>query len=216
MLLLHGLASSFEHNWREPGWVDLLADQGRTVLEVNLPGHGPGPHRPESFVDMVGDLLGRLPSAVDAIGFSAGGRLLLALAAARPDVFRRLAILGVGSIGREPTGALADAFETGSLSTVEGGPGAVLWRLGQAAGNDPAGVAAFLRAARPDPDAEQLRRITAPVLFVLGEKDADGPLSPELAAAFPRARTVTLRGTDHFATTSDYRCLEAVLDFLDE
>ena len=28
------------------------------------------------------------------------------------------------------------------------------------------------------------------------------------------ARLVTLRGVDHFATTSDVRCMQAVLDFL--
>ncbi len=42
MLLVHGFASSFERNWREPGWVDLLAESGREVIGVDLPGHGTG------------------------------------------------------------------------------------------------------------------------------------------------------------------------------
>jgi pimeloyl-ACP methyl ester carboxylesterase len=40
VLLIHGAGSSFEHNWRAPGWVDLLAEQGRDVVGVELPGHG--------------------------------------------------------------------------------------------------------------------------------------------------------------------------------
>jgi pimeloyl-ACP methyl ester carboxylesterase len=45
VLLVHGLASSFEHNWRATGWVDILADEGRTALGMDLPGHGGGPGR---------------------------------------------------------------------------------------------------------------------------------------------------------------------------
>src|SRR4029077_8526920 len=55
---VHGVASSAEHNWRQPGWLDLLADCGRETIAVDLPAHGtarrpaaapadrnrPGPH----------------------------------------------------------------------------------------------------------------------------------------------------------------------------
>src|SRR5260370_26842131 len=40
VLLVHGFASSAEHNWRRPGWLDLLADLGRETIAVDLPGHG--------------------------------------------------------------------------------------------------------------------------------------------------------------------------------
>jgi len=40
VLLVHGFASSAEHNWRHPGWLDLLADCGRETIAVDLPGHG--------------------------------------------------------------------------------------------------------------------------------------------------------------------------------
>jgi hypothetical protein len=52
------------------------------------------------------------------------------------------------------------------------------------------------------------------VLVVLGEADPAGP-GDGLVAALPGARLVTLRGVDHFGTTSDVRCMQAVLDFLD-
>jgi pimeloyl-ACP methyl ester carboxylesterase len=29
VLLVHGFASSADHNWRQPGWLDLLADVGQ-------------------------------------------------------------------------------------------------------------------------------------------------------------------------------------------
>ncbi|MBW8827332.1 MAG: alpha/beta fold hydrolase, partial [Acidobacteria bacterium] len=51
VLLVHGLASSFELNWREFGWVDLLADAGREVIGVDLLGHGtaPKPHDADEY-----------------------------------------------------------------------------------------------------------------------------------------------------------------------
>ena len=44
VLLVHGFASSAEHNWRQPGWVDLLQEGGREVIAVDLLGHGNSPH----------------------------------------------------------------------------------------------------------------------------------------------------------------------------
>ena len=40
IVLLHGFASTFDHNWRQTGWVDILADFGCEVPEIDLPGHG--------------------------------------------------------------------------------------------------------------------------------------------------------------------------------
>ena len=51
VLLVHGFASSFERNWREPGWADLLHEAGREVIGFDLPGHGnaPKPYEPEAY-----------------------------------------------------------------------------------------------------------------------------------------------------------------------
>ena len=54
VLLVHGFASSAEHNWRQPGWLDLLADCGRETIAVDLPGHGraPRPADPAGYHDI--------------------------------------------------------------------------------------------------------------------------------------------------------------------
>src|SRR6266550_2973137 len=99
VLLVHGFASSAEHNWRQPGWLDLLADCGRETIAVDLPGHGtvspagPKPADPAGYQEVeahvAASVEGREP--VDAIGFSAGAHVLLRLAADQPGLFRRLA-----------------------------------------------------------------------------------------------------------------------------
>ena len=95
VLLVHGFASSAEHNWRHPGWLDLLADCGRETIAIDLPGHGtaPKPADPAGYqgveAHVAAAVEGREP--VDAIGFSAGAQVLLRLAADQPGTFRRLA-----------------------------------------------------------------------------------------------------------------------------
>jgi pimeloyl-ACP methyl ester carboxylesterase len=228
VVLLHGFASSFEHNWREPGWFDLLTEAGRDVVEIDLPGHGRGPHAtdPAAYADVPGEVARRVfaatPGPVDGVGFSMGGHTLLAIAAEQPERFRRLAVLGVGSSALLPPAqapsshVLADAFAAALAGGAEPQPPAQLfWRLARSAGNDPAALAAFLRRPLRGLDARALARIACPVLVVIGDRDGGGP-ADGIVAALPAARLVTLRGTDHFTTTSDYRCMDAVLSFLAE
>ena len=105
VLLVHGFASSAEHNWRHPGWLDLLADCGRETIAIDLPGHGtaPKPADPAGYqgveAHVAAAVEGRGP--LDAIGFSAGAHVLLRLAADQPGTFRRLALLGIGRIEHE-------------------------------------------------------------------------------------------------------------------
>jgi pimeloyl-ACP methyl ester carboxylesterase len=217
VLLVHGFASSAEHNWRQPGWLDLLADCGRETIAVDLPGHGraPRPADPVGYdnVDahVAAAVEGREP--LDAIGFSAGAHVLLRLAADQPDRFRRVALLGIGR------GVLTPADPEPIIAALTGDPdpenvpGMVFRRLADGLGNDRDALIAFLRRPQRPLTEADLARITTQVLVVLGDKDPAGP-GDGLVAALSDARLVTLRGVDHFGTPGDVRCMQAVLDFL--
>lgn len=221
VLLVHGFASSAEHNWRQPGWLDLLADCGRETIAVDLPGHGTGspagprPAEPADYQDVEAYVSAAVDGhdLFDAIGFSAGAHVLLRLAADQPQRFRRVALLGIGRSVLEP----ADPEPIIAALTGDPDPenvsGMVFRRLADGLGNDRDALIAFLRRPQRPLTQADLTRIRGQVLVVLGEKDPAGP-GDGLVAALPDARLVTLRGVDHFGTPGDVRCMQAVLDFL--
>src|SRR5690606_37159560 len=90
---------------------------------------------------------------------------------------------------------LADAIAKGE--PLEGGIGALFVQFANHPANDRHAIAACMRAARPPIDAAALASVTCPVLVVLGDKDEAGDPAP-LVDAFPDARLVVLRNTEHF------------------
>src|SRR5581483_5948253 len=63
VMLVHGFASSYERNWREPGWADLLRDEDRQVIGVDLLGHGQAarPRDPAAYSSLERSVLTAMP-----------------------------------------------------------------------------------------------------------------------------------------------------------
>jgi len=217
VLLVHGLASSFEHNWKVPGWVDLLEAEGREMIGVDLPGHGPHPADPATTdpIDVIADAISGYDQ-VDAVGFSMGAQLLLRLAGREPQRFAKLITIGVGNGVVDPdagSGIRADRFLD---ETSEDAVSQLFLRMLKSAGNDAASVRGFLDYGRQHPGGRaQVERIACPTLVLIGDKDFAAP-ADKLAAAIPGAALVTLRGVDHFSAVNDFACLDAALRFLAE
>jgi pimeloyl-ACP methyl ester carboxylesterase len=220
VMLVHGLASSFDHGWKQNAWTELLADAGRRVLPVDLPGHGTSAGADgRAYADVEGQLAEVIaPHApIDAVGFSAGARVLLGVAAEDPARFRKLVVIGIGdSLFRSEGGreGLAQALEAGGDAAVEHVGVQLFLRLARAAGNDPADMAAFLRRPEPPLGEDDIARVTCPVLVVIGDRDFSAP-ADRLAAALPDAELVVLRNVDHYAAPRDFTCIERSLAFID-
>ena len=219
VLLVHGLASSFDLNWREPGWVDLLSDAGREVIGVDLLGHGKAdkPHDPAAYADVTSDIVAALPTdgtPVQAVGFSMGARLLLEVASSQPERFERIVVAGIGAgvFAGGSSEALATAIEGGVVEDTHG-TARLFAQFAAGSGNDPKALAAFLRRESKPLDRSKLAGLTCPVLVVLGDQDFAAPAAP-LVEALPNATYVELKGVDHFATPKDFKFLDAALEFL--
>ena len=158
VVLVHGLGSSFEHNWGVTGWIDILESEGFEVIGHELPGHGSARVAAGGEIEAAQRLVELVTekAPVVGIGFSAGARLTLRAAIAAPQAFEKVVLLGIGD---------------------------GMW--------------------------------TMPTLVVIGERDMVGPVD-EMVAALPNARSLVLKGVDHFSTTSNFNCQDAVLRFLSE
>jgi pimeloyl-ACP methyl ester carboxylesterase len=217
LVLLHGFGSSFDHNWQQTGWVDILADFGVTVPAIDLPAHGSSPPLtdPADYGQVDEEMRNALPTDVliAGVGFSAGAELLLRLAVAEPERFDRIVLLGLGDNAFESgdPAALVAALE--SSDEPEDVRARTFHRMARSAGNDPRALSAFLRRPRHSLTEEDLSRLSCPVLVVLGDRDWVGP-ADRLMAALPSASLVSLSGVDHFATPSDFGAIDATVKFL--
>ena len=222
VVLLHGWAGSFRETWQSTGIDALLEDGGRSVIGVDLLGHGDAdkPHDPEAYAHLDQWLLERLtdaPAVVDAVGFSLGAVTVLGALIARPDRFGKVVLSGIGNGMLEERGPddgkkIVAALEgTGDTSD----PSAQIFaNYANAPGKDKAALTAIMKRPRQAPvDVSVLGAIENEVLVVIGEKDFTFP-ADRLAAAFPNGRLVVLKNTDHFATPESFTFIDAVLEFL--
>jgi pimeloyl-ACP methyl ester carboxylesterase len=213
VILVHGLASSFDHVWRDTGWVDLLQDAGREVIRFDLPGHGQSACAPDT--DPSDALRDALPDdvAVDAVGFSAGAQTLLRLASVEPARFNRLVLIGVGEnvFRQDDFSYLADAYEAGDAADPRW---KVFVNLAVSAGNDPKAMATYLRTPKSRITDETLAGVKVPAHVIIGDKDFAGP-ADTLVAKLPDASPTELPGIDHLQAPRDCGCIDAALRFLE-
>jgi pimeloyl-ACP methyl ester carboxylesterase len=216
---VHGWGGSFESTWQQSGFTELLRDADRTVIGVDLLGHGtaPKPHDPDAYGDLTARVAEAAPDEpVDAIGFSLGAITLLRLAMVEPQRFNRLVLAGIGA-------SLFDKDDSRNQRIVaalegHGDPDDNLARMfvqyASQPGNDIVALTAVMKRLRRPMQPEMLATVTCPTLVVIGDRDFAGPGQP-LADALPNATLRTLRNVDHFATPEAFGFIDAALDFLD-
>ena len=220
VILVHGWGGSFESTWRSSGFADLLEDSGRTVIGVDLLGHGsaPKPHDPEAYSDLTQRVLDCLPDQpCDLVGFSLGAITLLQLGINHPDRVRSLVLAGIGRnvIERDDSGShdvLVQALE--GKEVPDNNLARLFVQYADQPGNDKIALTAIMKRDRDPYTPEQLGRVTCPVLVAIGDQDFAGP-GDGLVNLLPNARLVVLKKCDHFATTENFDFFDAALGFLE-
>ena len=227
VILLHGFASSADEDFVSTGWVETLRDSRRSVIAIDLPGHGGSPAVPAPESARTGAVVASILAAVravtgaqdfDVIGYSLGSRLAWELPAASPRV-RRL-VLG----GLSPAEPFAGIDHAALARTVAGEPASdpllgMLAGMIAAPGRDSGSLLALARglAEEPfepfEPFATETGGPTIPTLLVAGAADPMTSGVEELAATLPHASVTHVPG-DHRAALDGAEFREAAIRFL--
>ena len=209
LVLVAGLAGSGE-TWCRVA--PALAAAGRRVVLVDLPGFGAlGGHRRLLPIPQQAEWLAALLDAgewglpggpgaaggVDVVGYSLGGSVAARVAAARPELVRRLVLVAPAGVPSQ-RGQLPDFA---SLLHMAWLAGPSFWpNLARDARR--AGLRSIVAAAREvrlDDATALLPRIVAPTLILRGDRDTLVPRGDveRIAALVPGARLETLPHTGH-------------------
>ncbi|BBK40105.1 alpha/beta hydrolase [Allostella vacuolata] len=219
VVLLHGAGMDHTAWGLQTRW---LAHHGRSVLAVDLPGHGrsegPGPATIEDLARWTLSLIDAVGAERPAIGgHSMGALAALAAVAAAPERFRALALLGVtpempvhpdlvaaARAGGPQASELMSSWGFGTRAQLGGHRAPGLWMvaggirlIGMA---DPETLARDLEACAAYRGAQAAAAaVTCPALLLLGADDRMTPpaRARPLAQAIAGVRTVTLPGCGH-------------------
>jgi len=225
VLLIHGFASNTVVNWVDTGWIRFLTGNGFRVISMDNRGHGRSQklYRVEDYgaPQMAEDarrLLDHLGiSRADVMGYSMGARITAFLALAHPDRVRSCIFggLGINMVrGMAGTGPIAHALEAESIDQVTNPTARTFRAFAEQTKSDLKALAACIRSSRDPITADDVGRITSPVLVVVGSDDVVGGSASALAALIPGGEAVEIPGRDHMKAVGDRRYKEAVLNFL--
>jgi pimeloyl-ACP methyl ester carboxylesterase len=225
ILLIHGFASSVKDNWLNPGWIDVLVQNGFRVLAIDNRGHGlseklydPTAYAAPLMAEDARRLLDHLAIArADVMGYSMGARIAAFLALHHPGRVRSAIFGGLGGNMVRPmagTGPIAHALEASSIDEVTNPTARTFRAFAEQTGSDLRALAACIRGARDPISRELIAALACPVLVVTGSEDVIGGPAEELATLIPGAKALTVQRRDHMRTVGDRAYKEGVLDFL--
>ena len=224
-MLVHGFASTAEHNWGGTGWIAELSKKYR-VIAIDVRGHGfsDKPHSPVAYgyasmgadVTRLMDHLGIERAML--VGYSMGSSIAIELMLSHPERWRAIVLGGIayddGLEDKADRDAIAEAYRADDPATIKSPVAKAYRRFAESMPNDLKALAALIDAERTPFDPARLAAVRMPVLIVVGTNDnAIGDPKP-LANMIPGARLVMLEGRDHLTAPSDERFKQAVLDFM--
>lgn len=222
VVLLHGLFSSAEVNWIKFGTAAKIAAAGFRVIMPDLRIHGASeaPHEeehypPDVLVHDLEDLVEHYGlDDFDLGGFSLGARTSVraVVAGMRP---RRLILGGMGLAGLagwQKRGAFFKRVIAEYESAKRGDDTWLSIQFMKTMKVDRI-AAGHLLDSFTDTSPDMLAAIVMPTLLVCGEQDQDNGSAPELAAALPDARLVTIPGT-HMSSVTQPEMGDAMAAFL--
>ncbi len=219
VLMVHGWAGSFARTWQMSGIETLLQETGRNVVGIDLLGHGTAekPHDASAYSDLSLPIRQSAKDMqVDAVGFSLGAIALLHAATAKPNMFRKLILLGIGDKIFEPHDLKESELIIAGIDGTADIENTLARQFGNYArhsDNDPMALKAVLQRPRGAVFTKaNASAITAEVLVITGDRDFVLPAN-QLVDSLKHSEFKLLKNCDHFSSTDNFSFIDAMLDF---
>jgi len=238
LLMIHGFASSIKVNWRQTNWIETLKKENRLIL-MDCRGHGEsdkplipdqyGPH----MVDDIVKLLKHLSiKRANFFGYSMGSRLTLRVLVQQPQLVNS-AILGgfVLSLPNEQQRevlkkqgiATAAALRAENVEDIKNTISKRFRLFAESQGGDLKALAAVMEGFYTQTDnvpatskemRKALKKISVPVLTVVGTDDFIPGDKSLIAQLVPNACHFQIQGKDHLTVVPDPKFHMVVKAFL--
>lgn len=232
VVLIHGYGSNVLFNWVKTGWLGPLADQGRSLMALDLPGHGtsadvdPSQVRTEDLQADLHDLVTTLSRDETALappvvhGYSLGSRIAWEFAATHPDLVSALVLGGSTATDRLQAldAAQARRWAVSGITPEDALTREVVTVAAAMPDQHLVHVVELLLSIAREPFDPGSAVPPVPTLVVAGSRDdiaSDADQLAELVRAGGHwARFVTIPGRNHINVLTSRAYKDAVLDAL--
>jgi pimeloyl-ACP methyl ester carboxylesterase len=235
LMMIHGFAANIEINWRIPKWIETLGNENRLIL-MDCRGHGKSdkPTDPAQYgakmVEDITKLMEHLSiEKSNFFGYSMGARLTLNLLLTKPKHINS-AILG-GFVVPPPSDqqtsfryqSVIEAFKAESIDKVKDLVGREFRKFAVSTGANLEALAAVMMASQQAPEEiyenqkgikKMLRKISVPILTVVGSDDFLPGDKALFAKIVPESCHFQIQGRDHLTVVPDPKFHAVVKAFL--
>ena len=235
LFMIHGFAANIDINWRLPNWIKTLKDENRLIL-IDCRGHGKSdkPTDPVQYgIKMLEDITKLMDNLsiekANFFGYSMGARLTLYTLINHPERVN-CAILG-GFVLPPPSDkqtsfrydSVINAFKAESIEQVKDPMGKEFRRFAESTGADLNALAAVMMAYQQAPEdtyttrpdyKKVLKKVSVPVLTVVGTDDFLPGDKALFAKLVPNACHFQIQGRDHLTVVPDPKFHAVVKAFL--
>lgn len=238
LFMIHGFAANIKINWKVTNWIKNLKDENRLIL-MDCRGHGKSdkPTDPAQYGIKMGEDVIKLMDHLSIenanfFGYSMGSRITLNLLIREPKRIN-CAILG-GFVLPPPSNkqstlrykSVIDAFKAESIDQVKDLIGREFRRFAESTGADLNALAAVMTSYVHQPEdlfiisgriKKILRKISVPVMTVVGSDDFLPGDKDLFAKLVPGACHFQIQGRDHLTVVPDpkfHMVVKAFLNFV--
>ncbi|MEM8796170.1 MAG: alpha/beta hydrolase [Pseudomonadota bacterium] len=224
VFLVHGFASNSFINWVYTGWFETLIAAGYRVIAIDNRGHGEseklydqGLYESPMMAEDVRRLMDHCSvERAHVMGYSMGARITAFLALNHPNRLKTavFAGLGMGMIDGVPgSAAIAEGLLAEDPSKLTD-PQAIAFRqFADQTKSDRQALAACIRESRAKISAEDVAKISLPVLVAIGTKDDVAGDLDRFVDILPNATGLPIPNRNHMVAVGDKVYKAGVVNF---